>query len=220
MQGWIFDIRSRTFVLLTAAFVVISLAVLYGITDGPDSAASVYLYSVSGNAAIDLALAFATEVSDVFYMLVFSIVLIIPKRTRRIGIALMILLVLCTLVTGYVKCGVDRSKPGLDFAGHPFPMDLSSDVFPLFCEGGYGSSYPAGHAARAAAFGIVLAFVLSGRFPRGCYLLLLYPALVSASRVYLLEHYPVDVVGGVVLGAMLAGVMARKTNLDAIFGSR
>ncbi len=161
-----------------------------------------------------------TEVGDVFYMLAFSIALIIIRRTRKIGIALMILLVLSTLVTGYVKCGVDRDRPELEFEGNPFVMDLSGDTFSLFCEGGFNASYPSGHVGRATVFGIILAFVLSERFPRGCYLLLLYPFLMALSRIYLMEHFPMDVIGSGILGALLAGALGKKTKLYSIFKSK
>ena len=52
-----------------------------------------------------------TESGDTFYMLGFGILMLIIKKTRRIGITLMILIVISTLVTGYVKCGVDRDRP-------------------------------------------------------------------------------------------------------------
>ncbi len=213
LQEWLFDVRSRPFVLLAAAFAAASLLVASGATAGADAAVSSYFHGLAGNLAADLFMESVTEVGDVFYMLAFAVALIIVRRTRRIGIVLMILLVLSTLVTGYVKCGVDRDRPGLEFAGHPFVLDLSGDTFSLFCAGGLGASYPSGHVGRAAVFGIVLAFVLSERFPRGCYLLLLYPALMALSRIYLMEHYPMDVVGSGVLGALLAGAVGKKTGL-------
>ena len=154
-----------------------------------------------------------SEIGDVYYMLIFAIVLLIIKKTRRIGLALMILLVLATLLTGYIKCGVDRDRPSLDYEGTPFPIELSQDTFALFCEGGSNASYPSGHAARATIFGIILGFALSQRFPRGCYLLLLYPLLMSISRIYVIHHFPMDVIGGTILGIMLAGVIAKKTKL-------
>ena len=213
MQKWIFDIRSRPFVLTVVGFVFVTLLVYSGFTQEFDESVSKFFQSIAGNSALDLVMQSISEVGDVYYMLVFAIVLLIIKKTRRIGLALMILLVLATLLTGYIKCGVDRDRPSLDYEGTPFPIELSQDTFALFCEGSFNASYPSGHAARATIFGIVLGVALSNRFPRGCYLLLLYPLLMAISRVYVIHHYPTDVIGGVILGIMLAGVISKKINL-------
>ncbi len=213
MQKWIFDIRSRSFVLTVLAFLFVTILVYWEVTQEFDEAVSLYFQSIAGNAALDLAMQSISEIGDVYYMLIFAIVLLIIKKTRRIGLALMILLVLATLLTGYIKCGVDRDRPSLDYEGTPFPIELSQDTFALFCEGSFNASYPSGHAARATIFGIILGFALSQRFPRGCYLLLLYPLLMSISRIYVIHHFPMDVIGGTILGIMLAGVIAKKTKL-------
>ena len=213
MQKWIFDIRSRSFVLTVLAFLFVTILVYWEVTQEFDEAVSLYFQSIAGNAALDLTMQSISEIGDVYYMLIFAIVLLIIKKTRRIGLALMILLVLATLLTGYIKCGVDRDRPNLDYEGTPFPIELSQDTFALFCEGGSNASYPSGHVARATIFGIILGFALSQRFPRGCYLLLLYPLLMSISRIYVIHHFPMDVIGGTILGIMLAGVIAKKTKL-------
>ena len=213
MQKWLFDIRSRPFVLTIVAFVFVTLLVYWEVTQDFDESVSQYFQSIAGNTALDLVIQSITELGDVYYMLIFAIVLLIIKKTRRIGLALMILLVLSTLLTGYIKCGVDRDRPTLDYEGTPFPIELSQDTAALFCEGSFNASYPSGHAARATIFGIILGFALSQRFPRGCYLLLLYPLLMSLSRVYVLHHFPMDVIGGAILGIMLAGVIAKKVKI-------
>lgn len=213
MQNWIFDVRSRPFVLTILAFVFVTMLVYWEVTQDFDEAVSQYFQSLSGNAGLDLIMQSITELGDVYYMLIFSIILLIIKKTRRIGLALMILLVLSTLLTGYIKCGVDRDRPDIDYEGTPFPIELSRDTFALFCEGSFNASYPSGHAARATIFGIILGFALSQRYPRGCYLLFLYPLLMALSRVYVIHHFPMDVIGGTILGIMLAGVIAKKTKL-------
>lgn len=217
MQKLIFDVRSRPFFILIMAFIIITLLVYFGITAEFDNSIVLYFQSIAGNPILDLSMQSITEAGDIYYMLGFSIVLLIIKRTRRLGLALMILLVMTTLLTGYIKCGVDRDRPTLDFTGTPFPIELSEDTFALFCEGGFNASFPSGHAARATIFGIILGYVLSERFPRGCYLLLLYPILMSISRIYVMQHFPMDVIGGAILGILLAGVVAKKSKLYKMF---
>jgi len=217
LQRWLFDIRSRPFILSVVAFFLVTFLVYWEVTKQFDESIIIYFQSIAGNPGLDLLMEAITEIGDVLYMLIFSIVLLIIKKTRKIGLTLMILLVLATLLTGYIKCGVDRDRPSLDFQGTPFPIAASEDTFALFCEGSFNASYPSGHAARATIFGIIIGFSLSHRFPRGCYLLLLYPLLMSISRIYVLQHFPMDVIGGAILGIMLAGVIGKKTKLSKIF---
>ena len=199
-------------------FLLVTFAVYFDVTASFDHGIIMHAHESAGNPVLDLLMQSITESGDSFYMLAFGILMLIIKKTRRIGITLMILIVISTLLTGYVKCGVDRDRPSLEYEGVSFPVNLSRDTFALFCEGGFNASYPSGHAARTMIFAIVLGYVLSERFPRGAYLLLLYPALVSVSRIYVLQHYPMDILGGLILGMMLSGVLAKKTGLHKLFG--
>lgn len=217
MQNWLFDIRSRSFVLLVIGFVIVSMLVHFQITESFDQSVISFVADHVGNLYLDTAMQIITEGGDVYPLLIFSILMLLIKKTRRVGITLMILIVLSTLLTGYIKCGVDRDRPDFVYEGAPYPVKISRDTFALFCDGGYNASYPSGHATRAMIFAIVLGYALSQRFPRGAYLLFLYPILVSISRVYVLQHFPMDVVGGAILGVMLAGVLSKRTKLYKIF---
>ena len=217
MQNWLFDIRSRSFVLLTILFLILSALVISGVTDSFDQNVILFFSEHVGNPTLDLIMQSITESGEALWMLGFAIFVLIIPKTRRVGITLMILIVISTLLTGYVKCGVDRDRPDFEYDAVQFPVPVSKDTFALFCEGGYDASYPSGHAARSMIFAIILGFALSERFPRGAYLMFLYPFLISLSRLYVLEHYPMDVIGGTVIGVMLAGVMAKRTKLYKIF---
>ena len=217
MQNWIFDIRSRSFVLLTILFLIITALVYSGTTGNFDQSIILFFSENVGNPSLDLIMQSITESGEALWMLGFAIMILIIPRTRRVGVTLMILIVISTLLTGYVKCGVDRDRPDFEYESVPVPVPVSKDTFALFCEGGYDASYPSGHAARSMIFAIILGYALSERFPRGAYLMFLYPILISLSRLYVLEHYPMDVIGGTVIGVMLAGVMAKRTKLYNIF---
>jgi undecaprenyl-diphosphatase len=62
--------------------------------------------------------------------------------------------------------------------------------------GAYDYSFPSSHAANTFAAGMFLAV----RFARLRWLLIL-PAVVSYSRIYVGVHYPLDVLGGAALGS-------------------
>jgi len=217
LQNWLFDIRSRSFVLLTILFLILTAIVYFGITESFDQSVILFFSENIGNPTLDLIMQSITESGEALWMLGFAILVLIIPKTRRVGVTLMILIVISTLLTGYVKCGVDRDRPDFEYDAVQFPVPVSKDTFALFCEGGYNASYPSGHAARSMIFAIILGFALSERFPRGAYLMFLYPFLISLSRLYVLEHYPMDVIGGAVIGTMLAGVMANRTKLYKIF---
>ena len=218
MQNWIFDIRSRSFVLLTILFLIITALVYFGVTESFDQSVILFFSENVGNPTLDLIMQYVTESGEAVWMLAFAILMLIIRKTRRIGITLMILIVISLLLTGYIKCGVDRDRPDFEYGGAPFPVPISQDTFALFCEGGYDASFPSGHAARSMIFAIIFGYVLSERFPRGAYLVFIYPVMISLSRIYVLQHYPMDVIGGAVIGIMLAGVMARRTKLYQYFG--
>ncbi len=217
MQNWIFDIRSRSFVLLTVLFLVLSALVYYEVTESFDQGVISFVSQNVGNPTLDLIMQYVTESGEVLWMMAFGILMLIIRKTRRIGITLMILIVLSTLLTGYIKCGIDRDRPDFEYEGMPFPVEISRDTYALFCEGGYNASYPSGHAARAMIIAIILGYALSERFPRGAYLLFLYPVMISISRIYVLQHFPMDVIGGAIIGILLSGVMAKRTKLYKIF---
>ena len=216
----LFGIRSRPFFLLLAAFLICSIIALSEVTFESEKNFMNLIQNSSGNNLVDLGIWLVTESGNVFVMLPFSVILLIIRRTRRIGMTLLILLVISTILTGYIKCGVDRDRPFLTWEGNEFPMPVEPDSFSLFCEGkSWTAGFPSGHAARAAMFAFVIGYVLSDRFPKWWNLIWIYPILISFSRIYILQHYPLDVIGGTILGIFLAGIVSNKLRLSQIFNS-
>ena len=218
MQNILFGIRSRPFFILLTIFLICTFIAMSELTLESEKQFMTNIQKSAGNPSIDYGVWLLTESGNVFVMLPFSIILLIIRKTRRIGMILLILLVISTILTGYMKCGVDRDRPFLDWLGSELPVEVEPDSFSLFCEGrSWTAGFPSGHAARSTIFAFVMVYVLSEKFPRGAHLIWLFPILMSFSRIYVLQHYPLDVIGGCVLGIFLAGYVSKRLKLYEIF---
>jgi len=88
-----------------------------------------------------------------------------------------------------LKALFDRERPPLRYA-EPDPLVQVPD----------SGSFPSGHAATSFAGATILSFA----FPRFAPFLFVLAAAVAWSRVYVGVHYPLDILGGALLGVLVA----------------
>lgn len=124
--------------------------------------------------------------------IVLGAILLIPRRTRRMGIAVLAALaleaVLCNLL---LKPLIGRGRP---YVG----TDIALLISPL-----NDASFPSGHTGAAVAAAAALFFRREDMrwlwMPAA-----VLAALIAFSRLYLYVHFPSDVLGGALLGLVCA----------------
>ena len=129
---------------------------------------------------LDTIVAAYTSTSDVGQIwILLGIVLAIIPKTRKLGAAVLIAVLLGAIVTsGILKPLIMR----------PRPCDVNPLV-PMIVDRPHGSSFPSGHVTAAfAAFGALL---------------------MALTRLYCYVHYPTDVLAGTVVGLIAGFAAAK-----------
>ena len=133
------------------------------------------------------------------FLILLSLVLILIRPSRKFGTAMIIGLTLGALIVNvWLKVVIARPRPYADENGLFYPLWqlLGSHVESDF-------SFPSGHTN--AAFAAMVPVFLLGR-KRWSWLALLFAVLMGVSRIYLVVHFPSDVVGGMITGT-IAGIV-------------
>ena len=133
------------------------------------------------------------------FLIFLSLVLLLLKKTRRFGTAMCLGLAIGAIfVNLFLKVVIARPRPYADETQIFYQLwvmmgqHIESDM-----------SFPSGHT-NAAFAAMVPLFILGNK--RVSWLALVFGVLMGISRIYLVVHYPSDVLGGLITGT-IAGMV-------------
>lgn len=159
--------------------------------------------------ALDVVMPFITNKANFYGVIIFGIAVILIKERKKgaQGLALLIMAVLLSdFIANILKHAVGRLRP----------CNVLDNVRLLAgCTKSF--SFPSGHATTIFAAMVFL----SVRYRRYAPVFMAMAVAVAYSRVYVGVHYPLDTVGGALLGTSVALVFAEADRRygDALFGS-
>ena len=139
-------------------------------------------------------------------LIILSLILMIFRRTRRYGTAMLIGLAIGALITNCcLKILIARARPYSEETAAFFNTDLYQKLWLTVGQNVESDkSFPSGHTT--AAFDCMTpVFILGNKRLKA--LALAFAILMGIARIYLCVHFPSDVLGGLIVG-LFAGCMA------------
>lgn len=157
-----------------------------------------YIQNHMHNNIADEVFSFFTFLGDkgLIWILI-SIFLMANKKTRKVGVMSVFALILVTILgEGLMKNLFQRPRPFIDYS-----------MFDLIISRPTGYSFPSGHTSSSFA----VAGVLSKSFREYQIIFWTLAFLISISRLYLLVHYPSDIIVGIFFG-LFSSIVVVKIN--------
>ena len=162
------------------------------------SKAEIHLYVNRYNSGFfDVFFKYLTNFGDGICLPAFLLILLIIRRFRD-GLYLVIVFLISGFIVQLLKRSVfhDIARP-VKFFGETVHLQLVNGVDQLCC-----NSFPSGHSATAFGFYLCFAIVSRNKFIKLSMFIL--ACLVAFSRVYLSQHFLIDIFAGSLIGVITA----------------
>ena len=151
-----------------------------------------FLQNAVRNPILNTIMIFITSLGDEgMIWIAATIVLLIPKKTRKVGAMSAVALLGSLLINNYLlKNLVQRPRPFVTFKEIQILIPTPSEF-----------SFPSGHTSSSFAAATVFYRFLPKKFGIPS---LVLAGLIGFSRLYVGVHYPTDVLAGVIMGVLLS----------------
>ncbi len=128
------------------------------------------------------------------------IIIFCIKNYKMRGVLVVVFLLITfgiadSVSSSVIKKSVQRVRPCND-------MELKEEVvLRVRCGGGY--SFTSSHATNHFAISLFLIMVFYRRWKHILWLALAWAAIISFAQIYVGVHYPLDIIGGAILGTLI-----------------
>ena len=155
---------------------------------------------------------FGEVVNLIFVAILFTII----RRTRKMGMILMIAIMTIAISISYLKPIVAQPKPPESQKVPVLPKGFQLESDSLLTEA-RNFSYPSNHTAIITAFAYIVETVIRLKTKKYSFLLWILPPMIMFSNLALGLNYLSDLIGGFLLGLIIAITLSRILKLEVPF---
>lgn len=170
----------------------------------------IYIHNHLQFSWLNAPMAFITNISEYgFIWMILICILMSSKKYRKIGIIVAFSFLIARIQCQTLKEIIKRPRPFMELK-----------YLSIYIPKPNSSSFPSGHAISSFATVAVLFNMLENKHYK--FTLLFLAILVSISRLYLMVHYPSDLIAGIILGVISSRIALKtfKTQKRVILNNR
>lgn len=200
------DIRMIVFWICITLFIILSIAVLTGISNPIDEGVQSFIINIRNNKLTRVFTIF-TNMGGEYALLAISALLILIKTNKKGSLLIAINLTMAFLTSQIFKFIFRRDRPA-----------------EIFLVKAIGYSYPSGHMFVSSAFYFYILYLINKKISNKiikCILFImttLLILLIGFSRIYLGVHYTTDIIGGLLMAMAYLMIYIKIT--DKFIGDR
>jgi undecaprenyl-diphosphatase len=155
---------------------------------------------------------FAEVINLIFVAIIFTVI----RRTRKMGMILLITIMTLAILVSYMKPLVAQPKPpeSQKIPALPKGFHLESDT--LLTEA-RNFSYPSNHTAMITAFAFIVGTILQQKTKKIFYLIWILPPMIMISNLILGLNYVSDLIGGLLIGLVISIITSNILKLEVPF---
>ena len=214
---WIIEIRSIQLALLIIILVVLTIGVALHLTSSIDNFVYSNFKSVHGSTNLDAVMITITSFGDVSTLLIVAVVLTIIRRTRKMGMIFLTVIVVTAILVMYIKPIIARSGPSYKFESTlqlPQHFIIEDDsIMPSV----RNFSYPSNHLAIATSFAFIAGFRINLKSRFAGSIVWSFPIVIAITKLYIMQHYLTDIISGSILGLVISIILSNMMGLDRPF---
>ncbi|MGI9551061.1 MAG: phosphatase PAP2 family protein [Aurantibacter sp.] len=129
-----------------------------------------------------------------------------PKRTLMVLMVVTLMILSTDQLANFIKYGVQRLRPCFDTDVNELMRQVKDA-----CENRGRFGYFSAHAANSFAVAIFFTGLLRSMYAQIGIFLIVWAIFIAYSRIYIGVHFPLDVLSGMLIGALFGWLFAKLT---------
>ena len=209
------NIKNTQILLLFFGFAIITALTTSGLLKDIDNLIFEYFKDIQRNTQSDLIVIIITTISDTINLIIIGFILVIIKKTRRIGMIFLLSIIIITILVTYIKPLFPSNQIQIPFKSIielPKKFTLEKDSFMPFDQ---NYSFPSNHLASTTVFSFIIGGIIYKRnpfFAKGFFIS--FPILIGITKLYLLQQFFSDIIAGSILGLMIITLIIKSTKIE------